>query len=69
MSSARPFILVKYSAIEDDPFCAVARAILVVMIRARDCDTCNPWIAAQSFAVEVEFDTWENTSLDRDEKR
>lgn len=69
MSSARPFILVKNSAIVDEPFCAVARAILVVMMRARDCNTCNPWIAAQRSAAVVEEATWENTSFDKEEKR
>ena len=69
ISSARPFILVKYSATVDEPLVAVASAILVDMIRARDCDACSAWIAAQRSAAVVEVATWEKTSLDREEKR
>jgi len=39
------------------------------MIRARDCDACSAWIAAQRSAAVVEVATWEKTSLDREEKR
>jgi hypothetical protein len=42
ISSTRPFIFVKYSAMVDVPLDAVASAMRVAMTRARDCEACNP---------------------------
>jgi hypothetical protein len=69
MSSARPFIFVKYSATVEDPLVAFARAMRVEMTRARDCDAWCSWIAAQSVADVVDEETWEKISLESEEKR
>ena len=42
MSSARVFILVKYLTMEEEPYCALAKGIQVLMTRARDWDANIP---------------------------
>lgn len=55
MSSARPFIMLKYSAMEELPFCAVSNAIHTLITRARDWEENIPTIASHT-AAEVESD-------------
>jgi hypothetical protein len=48
---------------------AVASAIRVDMIRARDWDAWSVWIAAHNSAAVVASATWEKVSSERDVKR
>jgi hypothetical protein len=47
----------------------VASAILVEMIRARDCEACWAWIAAQSSDAVVAEDTCAKMSFDKVENK
>ena len=53
ISSARAFILPKYSVIVDVPLDALARAMRVAMTRARDWAAWSPWMAAHAPAAVV----------------
>ena len=69
MSSARVFILVKYSAMEEEPFCALANAIRVLMTRARDWDANIPSMDSQTAAAVGSAATCARISRDSEESR
>jgi hypothetical protein len=52
MSSAKDFILEKYSAMVDEPFLEVASAIRVLITLARDCEAKDVSMCFQTSVVK-----------------
>jgi len=67
ISSARDLILLKKSAMVDDPFYALASVMRVLMIRPRDCDTFMSWMAFQTSVDVVHVEICTMTSLDTED--